>query len=133
VAGQLLSREDQGRGDARRYAERLPSGEINNTFYQLPPFLKKDAPRVQDCLQLLPTGHRATFEFRHDSWFDDDNIYALLKSAGASLCGRCRSKCDPVGQISVGVNKRQRQRSGSTTGSVNSRQRSAATPLKAAW
>ena len=54
-------------------------------LFQLPPFLKKDAARLQDFLQLLPDGHRAVFEFRHDSWFDDD-IYDLLKSAGASLC-----------------------------------------------
>ena len=54
-------------------------------LFQLPPFLKKDAARLQDFLHLLPAGHCAAFEFRHDSWFDDD-IYALLKSAGASLC-----------------------------------------------
>ncbi|HET9977400.1 MAG TPA: DUF72 domain-containing protein [Burkholderiaceae bacterium] len=54
-------------------------------LFQLPPLLKKDAARLQDFLQLLPEGHRAAFEFRHDSWFDDD-IYALLKRAGASLC-----------------------------------------------
>ena len=54
-------------------------------LFQLPPFLKKDAARLQDFLQLLPEGHRAAFEFRHDSWFDDE-IYALLKSVGATLC-----------------------------------------------
>ena len=53
-------------------------------LFQLPPFLKKDTARLQDFLQLLPEGHRAAFEFRHDSWFDDD-VYALLKTAGASL------------------------------------------------
>jgi uncharacterized protein YecE (DUF72 family) len=54
-------------------------------LFQLPPFLKKDTSRLQDFLQLLPDGHRAAFEFRHDSWFDDE-VYALLKTAGASLC-----------------------------------------------
>ncbi len=54
-------------------------------LFQLPPFLKKDLPRLRDFLQLLPTDHRATFEFRHDSWFDDD-VYALLQAAGAALC-----------------------------------------------
>jgi uncharacterized protein YecE (DUF72 family) len=52
---------------------------------QLPPYLKKDTARLRDFLQLLPEGHRAAFEFRHDSWFDDE-VYALLKTAGASLC-----------------------------------------------
>jgi uncharacterized protein YecE (DUF72 family) len=54
-------------------------------LFQLPPFLKKDAARLRDFLQLLPAGHRAAFEFRHDSWFDDE-VYALLQGAGASLC-----------------------------------------------
>jgi uncharacterized protein YecE (DUF72 family) len=54
-------------------------------LFQLPPFLKKDLPRLHDFLQLLPADHRAAFEFRHPSWFDDDT-YALLRSAGASLC-----------------------------------------------
>jgi uncharacterized protein YecE (DUF72 family) len=54
-------------------------------LFQLPPFLKKDLPRLHDFLQLLPDGHRAAFEFRHDSWFDDE-VYALLRCAGAALC-----------------------------------------------
>jgi uncharacterized protein YecE (DUF72 family) len=54
-------------------------------LFQLPPFLKKDLPRLKDFLQLLPEGHRAAFEFRHDSWFDDA-VYALLRAAGAALC-----------------------------------------------
>ena len=54
-------------------------------LFQLPPFLKKDVPRLSEFLQLLPQGHAAAFEFRNDSWFDDD-VYAALESAGASLC-----------------------------------------------
>ena len=54
-------------------------------LFQLPPFLKKDLPRLQDFLQLLPPGHRAVFEFRNDSWFADD-VYAALEAAGAALC-----------------------------------------------
>ena len=54
-------------------------------LFQLPPFLKKDLPRLKDFLQVLPADHRAAFEFRHDSWFDDE-VYALLRDAGASLC-----------------------------------------------
>jgi uncharacterized protein YecE (DUF72 family) len=54
-------------------------------LYQLPPFLKKDLPRLADFLRLLPQGHRAAFEFRDESWFDDD-VYQALKAAGAALC-----------------------------------------------
>jgi len=54
-------------------------------LFQLPPFLKKDTARLQGLLQLLPEGHHAAFEFRHDSRFDDE-VYALLQIAGAALC-----------------------------------------------
>jgi uncharacterized protein YecE (DUF72 family) len=54
-------------------------------LFQLPPFLKKDVARLSEFLRLLPEGHLAAFEFRHDSWFDDA-VYALLKAVGASLC-----------------------------------------------
>jgi uncharacterized protein YecE (DUF72 family) len=54
-------------------------------LFQLPPFLKKDLPRLKEFLALLPQEHRAAFEFRNDSWFADD-VYDALKGAGASLC-----------------------------------------------
>jgi len=54
-------------------------------LFQLPPFLKKDLPRLVDFLQVLPDDHRAAFEFRNDSWLSDD-VYAALASAGAALC-----------------------------------------------
>lgn len=63
-------------------------------LFQLPPFLKKDTARLQAFLQRLPEGHMATFEFRHDSWFDDE-VYALLKGAGAALCVSEREDSTP--------------------------------------
>jgi uncharacterized protein YecE (DUF72 family) len=54
-------------------------------LFQLPPFLKKDLPRLEGFLALLPEGHMAAFEFRNESWFDDA-VYDALKRAGASLC-----------------------------------------------
>jgi uncharacterized protein YecE (DUF72 family) len=54
-------------------------------LFQLPPFMKKDVARLAEFLKLLPDDHRAAFEFRNDSWFDDE-VYAILKTAGASLC-----------------------------------------------
>jgi uncharacterized protein YecE (DUF72 family) len=60
-------------------------GKRGPVLYQLPPFLKKDLPRLQEFLQILPADHRAAFEFRNDSWFDDD-VYAALQAAGAALC-----------------------------------------------
>jgi uncharacterized protein YecE (DUF72 family) len=46
-------------------------------LFQLPPNLKKDAPRLAAFLDTLPEGRRYTIEFRHDSWFDDETYDAL--------------------------------------------------------
>ena len=54
-------------------------------LYQLPPFLKKDLPRLTEFLAVLPEAHRAAFEFRNDTWFSDD-VYQALENAGAALC-----------------------------------------------
>jgi len=53
-------------------------------LFQLPPFLKKDLARLEEFLQVLPEQHRAAFEFRNASWFDDE-VYALLRRFGAGL------------------------------------------------
>jgi uncharacterized protein YecE (DUF72 family) len=60
-------------------------GKRGPVLFQLPPNLKKDLPRLETFLSLLPEDHRAAFEFRNDSWFADD-VYQALKAAGASLC-----------------------------------------------
>jgi len=54
-------------------------------LFQLPPFLKKDVPRLREFLAVLPPDHRAAFEFRHESWFDDP-VYSALQEAGVALC-----------------------------------------------
>ena len=54
-------------------------------LFQLPPNMKKDAPRLRDFLGLLPSHQRAAFEFRHQSWFDDE-VFALLRQHQAALC-----------------------------------------------
>jgi uncharacterized protein YecE (DUF72 family) len=54
-------------------------------LFQLPPFLKKDLARLKEFLALLPKGLRAAFEFRHDSWFEDD-VFEALAAGGAALC-----------------------------------------------
>ena len=53
-------------------------------LFQLPPSLKKDLPRLDEFLALLPQGHLAAFEFRNDSWFADE-VYASLRKARAAL------------------------------------------------
>ena len=54
-------------------------------LFQLPPFFKKDLPRLTDFLALLPASPRAAFEFRNASWHSDD-VYDALRIRGAMLC-----------------------------------------------
>src|SRR5256885_1285071 len=58
---------------------------LGPTLFQLPPNLKKDVPRLQAFLGLLPRRWRAALEFRHASWFDDE-VYEVLRSRDAALC-----------------------------------------------
>lgn len=54
-------------------------------LFQLPPFLRKDVPRLSEFLRRLPDDHRAAFEFRNESWFADD-VFDALRAAHAALC-----------------------------------------------
>ena len=53
-------------------------------LFQLPPNSKKDAGRLKDFLALLPSDKRAAFEFRHESWFDDETL-DLLRAKDCAL------------------------------------------------
>jgi uncharacterized protein YecE (DUF72 family) len=67
-----------------RRAETL-GDKLGVVLFQLPPYLKKDLPRLRDFLALLPAGRRTAFEFRHDSW-QDEEIYGALHERSAMLC-----------------------------------------------
>ena len=54
-------------------------------LFQLPGNFKKDVPRLREFLSLLPPGQRAAFEFRHESWFDDE-VFDALRERGVALC-----------------------------------------------
>jgi uncharacterized protein YecE (DUF72 family) len=53
-------------------------------LFQLPPNLKKDSNRLQTFLSSLPAETRAAFEFRHESWFDDE-VLGLLRAKDCAL------------------------------------------------
>ena len=59
--------------------------KLGPVLFQLPPNLKCDAGRLRDFLATLPKWLRGAFEFRHESWFNDE-VYGALKQAGAALC-----------------------------------------------
>ena len=67
-----------------RRAEALGS-KLGVLLFQLPPYLRKDLPRLQEFLGVLPAGKRIAFEFRHASW-QDQEVYDLLHSRAAILC-----------------------------------------------
>ena len=54
-------------------------------LFQLPPNMKKDLERFEAFLKILPTEIKATFEFRHPTWFDDD-VLELLRQQKRALC-----------------------------------------------
>jgi uncharacterized protein YecE (DUF72 family) len=58
---------------------------LGPSLFQLPPNLKCDLGVLRDFLQLLPPKLRAAFEFRHDSWFNDE-VYSALSDRDAALC-----------------------------------------------
>ena len=53
-------------------------------LFQLPPNLKKDSERLKKFLDVIPQEFRAAFEFRHESWYDDE-IYKLLQDRNSAL------------------------------------------------
>ncbi len=91
-ANQLITHIKRLR-DARELTQRFLSSlqllteaeKLGVVLFQLPPFLKADTALLADFLAFFPAAIRATFEFRHDSWFTEET-FALLRQANAALC-----------------------------------------------
>jgi uncharacterized protein YecE (DUF72 family) len=66
-------------------AARTLGPRLGPVLYQLPPNLKADLPLLRDFLNQLPRDLKAAFEFRHQTWFNEE-MYAALRDAGAALC-----------------------------------------------
>jgi uncharacterized protein YecE (DUF72 family) len=81
---QRLRESEANVAEFLRRAQVLGS-RLGALLFQLPPFLKKDLPRLRDFLALLPSGKEIAFEFRNASWHDDD-VYEALRSRAAILC-----------------------------------------------
>jgi len=54
-------------------------------LFQLPPTFKKDLTALDDFLEVLPPRVCGAFEFRHDSWLDEE-VYARLRARNLALC-----------------------------------------------
>ena len=57
---------------------------LGPVLFQLPPTFKKDADVLSSFIREFPD-MRAAFEFRNESWFDEE-IFDLLKSRNIALC-----------------------------------------------
>jgi uncharacterized protein YecE (DUF72 family) len=70
-----------------RFFERvnLLKGKLGPILYQLPPSLHKDLDLLGDFIKLLPKRKTAVFEFRHQSWYENDT-YDLLRKLGVGFC-----------------------------------------------
>jgi uncharacterized protein YecE (DUF72 family) len=63
----------------------LLGAKLGPILFQLPPNLKKDVPRLQNFLTYLPADRRYTFEFRHESWWDED-VFSVLRDRDVAMC-----------------------------------------------
>jgi len=75
-------------GDSVRYLLKVAGvlkQRLGPLLFQLPPNFKKDAARLREFLQLLPAERCAAFEFRHQTWFDEE-IFGVLREHQAALC-----------------------------------------------
>jgi uncharacterized protein YecE (DUF72 family) len=54
-------------------------------LFQLSPYFKRDVAVLDAFLELFPPGVRAAFEFRHESWLDEE-IYARLRARNVAMC-----------------------------------------------
>ena len=59
--------------------------KLGPVLFQLPPNFQKDTLVLGDFLNGLPDGMRTTFEFRHESWFDDE-VFETLRARNVALC-----------------------------------------------
>jgi uncharacterized protein YecE (DUF72 family) len=58
---------------------------LGPVLFGLPANFKKDVPRLRAFLKLIPRGRQAAFEFRHESWFDEE-VFDCLRRSNYALC-----------------------------------------------
>jgi uncharacterized protein YecE (DUF72 family) len=78
---------DMEQGIGRYYEAIAPLAEshkLGPILWQLPERDRRDVPRLAAALDGLPPGRHA-FEFRHPSWFEDDEVLDLLRWHGVAL------------------------------------------------
>lgn len=64
---------------------RLLGGKLGPLLYQLPPNMARNDALLESFLGALPHDLRHVFEFRHESWLDEE-VLALLRRYGVGFC-----------------------------------------------
>ncbi len=64
---------------------KLLGEKLGPLLYQLPPNMPRNDKVLEAFLCLLPPGLPHVFEFRHDSWLDDE-VFDLLRRYNAGFC-----------------------------------------------
>ena len=63
----------------------LLKDRLGPILYQLPPNLHKNLERLDEFIESLPRRDNAVFEFRHNSWYDQET-FDLMNRRGVALC-----------------------------------------------
>lgn len=61
------------------------AGKLGPVLFQLPPNLKVDLELLRSFLSTLPKRLQSAFEFRHESWLNEET-YAVLREFQTALC-----------------------------------------------
>jgi uncharacterized protein YecE (DUF72 family) len=64
---------------------KLLEPKLGVLLFQFPPTFKKNIHYIGEVIEQMPGGVRAAFEFRHESWFDEE-LYQRLRSKNLALC-----------------------------------------------
>jgi len=64
---------------------RVLKEKLGPLLYQLPPNMHRNDERLESFLSLLPQGMRHVFEFRHESWLDEE-VFEILHKYNVGLC-----------------------------------------------
>jgi uncharacterized protein YecE (DUF72 family) len=66
-------------------ALRIMNDNLGVVLFQLPPQFKCDLVRLREFLPILPADMKSAFEFRDESWFNDE-VFTALQKHNVALC-----------------------------------------------
>ena len=71
--------------DLNQFLERIEPLQPHTAalLWQFPPRFHKNLERLEEFLQRLPGSYRHVFEFRNQSWFNDEEVHEMLQSYNA--------------------------------------------------